>query len=643
MPLTRRRAKKESEEVKETSNDAVTQIQSEILEVNQTAHKHEKRKIWTSRRFLLVSSFSLGVIFCIIILRPYHSSLIFSLEQYELSRFSELDWARIEIEWDRLRGQIPEPWKFQDDGREFQVGEGLRNRGLQPVHPVVMIPGVITTHLVSWSTTPEYKSYFREKLWGGYNMITQVLLNREKWMAALMLDSETGLDPPGIRVRAAEGIDGASSFVYGYWIWDKIIQNLAALGYNADMFTVAGYDWRLSYYNLEVRDGYFSRLKSTIEEFKRRSGQKTVLLAHSMGSTVTLYFLKWVEADGFGNGGPRWVEDHIEAFFSVGGTFLGVPKAMSAFLSGEMKDTALLNPVASYILNRFFSRDERARLFRSWPGPASLMLKGGDAIWGNSTSAPDDRSDSNLSYGQLLSFRAEPGGYDPPSNLSTTAAYEFILEQSPAFFRKMIESNYSNGFERVEENLIKNDLDHRKWTNPLETRLPYAPSMKIYCVYGHGKETERGYWYTTGSFRQEALNYNNRDECHNETCGAPEELSNAKTYWIDTKIFGDDSHGVRIGEGDGTLSLLSEGAMCVEGWKRPQWNPANLSVITYEFPHDPQPNLPRGGATTAEHIDILGATGLNELVLTVAAGMGHEIESTFVSPVREYAAKIQWE
>lgn len=66
---------------------------------------------------------------------------------------------------------------------------------------------------------------------------------------------------------------------------------------------------------------------------------------------------------------------------------------MAAFLSGEMKDTALLNPVASYsmsdassppselalnlyiVLNRFFSRDERARLFRSWPGSASLWLK----------------------------------------------------------------------------------------------------------------------------------------------------------------------------------------------------------------------------------------------------------------------------
>lgn len=25
-------------------------------------------------------------------------------------------------------------------------------------------------------------------------------------------------------------------------------------------------------------------------------------------------------------------------------------------------------------------------------------------------------------------------------------------------------------------------------------RLPHAPSMKMYCVYGVGKETERSYW-----------------------------------------------------------------------------------------------------------------------------------------------------
>jgi phospholipid:diacylglycerol acyltransferase len=34
----------------------------------------------------------------------------------------------------------------------------------------------------------------------------------------------------------------------------------------------------------------------------------------------------------------------------------------------------------------------------------------------------------------------------------------------------MIATNYSFGFERDEEVLKKNDLDHRKWTNPLEVR-----------------------------------------------------------------------------------------------------------------------------------------------------------------------------
>jgi hypothetical protein len=33
---------------------------------------------------------------------------------------------------------------------------------------------------------------------------------------------------------------------------------------------LAPYDWRLAPYNLEERDGYFSRLKTTIEGFKLR-------------------------------------------------------------------------------------------------------------------------------------------------------------------------------------------------------------------------------------------------------------------------------------------------------------------------------------------------------------------------------------
>lgn len=53
--------------------------------------------------------------------------------------------------------------------------------------------------------------------------------------------------------------------------------------------------------------------------------------------------------------------------------------------------------------------------------------------------------------------------------------------------------------------------------------------------------------------------------------------------------------------------------------------------------------MPRGGANTSDHIDILGSTALNELVLKVAVGASDEIEDSFVSPIREYAARIQWD
>ena len=34
----------------------------------------------------------------------------------------------------------------------------------------------------------------------------------------------------------------------------------------------------------------------------------------------------------------------------------------------------------------------------------------------------------------------------------------------------MIDTNYSYGIERDEEALKRNDVDHTKWTNPLESR-----------------------------------------------------------------------------------------------------------------------------------------------------------------------------
>ncbi len=49
----------------------------------------------------------------------------------------------------------------------------------------------------------------------------------------------------------------------------KIVENLAVINYDTNNLYLAPYDWRLSCYNLEERDGYFSRLKSTIEGLRQ--------------------------------------------------------------------------------------------------------------------------------------------------------------------------------------------------------------------------------------------------------------------------------------------------------------------------------------------------------------------------------------
>ena len=53
--------------------------------------------------------------------------------------------------------------------------------------------------------------------------------------------------------------------------------------------------------------------------------------------------------------------------------------------------------------------------------------------------------------------------------------------------------------------------------------------------------------------------------------------------------------------------------------------------------------IPSGGGTTSDHVDVLGNTALNELILKVATGVGSEVEDSFVSNIREYAKRVQWD
>ncbi|OTA99494.1 hypothetical protein M426DRAFT_325090 [Hypoxylon sp. CI-4A] len=580
---------------------------------------HETRPKTRKRRNTFI--FLMGSLFGLIAagLLAKNNDLIELPEIGELSMDSFLDVLPAGLVKD-MRDLVKGERDFVDSYDTFSVGLKARTEGLSVHHPVIMVPGVISTGLESWGTANISRPYFRKRLWGSWTMMKALVMDKEIWKKHIMLDKRTGLDPPNIKLRAAQGFDATDFFITGYWIWSKILENLASLGYDPTNSFTAAYDWRLSYQNLELRDQYFTRLKSYVELAHEFSGEKVVLASHSMGSQVLFYFFHWVASAQGGKGGDDWVDRHVEAWINISGCMLGAVKDVTAILSGEMRDTAQLNSFAVYGLEKFLNKDERAEIFRAMPGMSAMLPLGGDAVWGNLTWAPDDQPGQKNSFGSFLNFRRGDNWTTPDRNFTVSDAMQYLMNTTDDWYRDQIQKSYSHGVAHTSAEVEANELDHRKWINPLETRLPLAPNLKIYCFYGVGKPTERAYYYRTPEFPG---------------------LTNLNVT-IDTGLTVDEiDHGVVMGEGDGTVNLLSSGYMCSKGWHMKRYNPAGVKISVVEMPHEPERFNPRGGPNTADHVDILGRQTLNEMILRVAAGRGYMIDDSIISNIHEYADKVK--
>ncbi|KAG1438051.1 hypothetical protein G6F56_012809 [Rhizopus delemar] len=145
-----------------------------------------------------------------------------------------------------------------------------------------------------------------------------------------------------------------------------------------------------------------------------------------------------------------------------------------------------LGSFGAYVLEKFFSRRERSKLMRSWMGGASMLPKGGEAVWGVGGSAPDDEEDEKYqSFGNMISFVPQPEGFnenstDIPSssedpivrNYTVQETIQLLTKSSDAKFVKHLHSNYSYSITTSPKQLKLNDNDPTKWSNPLESRLP---------------------------------------------------------------------------------------------------------------------------------------------------------------------------
>lgn len=587
-----------------------------------------------------------------------------------------------------------EQLKLEKLGRDYQLldfnsqteppGVSMRRRGLKAHYPVILIPGIVSTSLESWARGGCADSYFRRKIWGDLSMATSLILDKHCWLKNLMLDPDTGLDPmrknvssdgpfwkssdEEAKLRAVSGIDAADYFVQGYWVWSRLIDNLAIIGYDSNNMHLAAYDWRLSFPNLEKRDHHLTKLKNKIELNLKLTGKKTVLISHSMGGNLVEYFMKWAEA----NAGEGWVDKHLHAFVSIATPFLGAPKTLSALLSGESKDTAQMGWAMAQLLERVFTKKERASLFRTWGGVASMIPKGGDLIWGNLTWAPDadDYIGSNgeaiLPLGKMISFNQaskQLGDFfrvlnlGEVRNLTAHEANHFVLDRLGDKFKNRITQDYSFGIKLSD--LKHYESNHsRYWVNPLESALPEAPEFTIYAFYGTGKPVERSYFYALPEEsikKAKAIVDGVKDANTSKT-----EFPVFSDLFVDTDVTDTDiglENGVQAVNGDGTVPLLSLGYMPYAGWrhKTPEdnssdkkyghiFNPGKVKTVVREYKHSPVALVRdvRGGPDTGDHVDILGNYEMTVDILKIVSGnQDQEVEERIYSNLKKISSRIE--
>ncbi|OAY65459.1 Phospholipid:diacylglycerol acyltransferase 1 [Ananas comosus] len=554
-------------------------------------------------------------------------------------------------------------------------GARLRKEGLAAKHPVVFVPGIVTGGLELWEGHHCAEGLFRKRLWGG--SFGEIYKRPLCWVDHMSLDNETGLDPPGIRVRPVTGLVTADYFAPGYFVWAVLIANLASIGYEEKTMYMAAYDWRISFQNTEIRDQTLSGIKSNIELMvSTNGGNKVVVIPHSMGVLYFLHFMKWVEAPApmGGGGGPNWCAKHIKAVMNIGGPFLGLPKAVTGLFSAEARDVAVARAMAPGVLGSDFlglhTLQHIMRMTRTWDSTMSMIPKGGETIWGDLDWSPEEgfacsskkskNNDSDVSqgdntnnrefqsqvvnFGRMISFgkdvaeasskiermdfRDAVKGYSYAhlnvscsdiwteyhelgwGGIKAVADYKVhtagsILDLLQFVAPKMMNRGNAHFSYGIADNLDDPKYNHYKyWSNPLETKLPNAPEMEIFSLYGVGIPTERAYVYKVSR----------STECH-------------IPFQIDTSANGEHKgsclrDGVYLSNGDETVPALSAGFMCAKGWRgRTRFNPSGIKTYIREYNHAPPANLLEGrGTQSGAHVDIMGNFALIEDIIRVAAG-----------------------
>jgi len=108
--------------------------------------------------------------------------------------------------------------------------------------------------------------------------------------------------------------------------YHKMIEKFESIGYvDGETLLGAGYDWK----ELPT-DQWIKDVQKLIEEAVRKTGEKAVLITHSMGCPFSYYFLMKM--------GDAWVEKYIHMYIPMAPAWMGAVKAFDFMLTGIDRD-----------------------------------------------------------------------------------------------------------------------------------------------------------------------------------------------------------------------------------------------------------------------------------------------------------------
>ncbi|GMH51804.1 hypothetical protein TL16_g01089 [Triparma laevis f. inornata] len=181
-----------------------------------------------------------------------------------------------------------------------------------PPPPIILIPGLASSQLHSWSSPPSCPSLRLFTLvWLHLPTMAKIFSTSSStqakcWMSSMKLQMDES-DPPDFKVRPGTGLEavsrlspesflasgllGGSNTLYAsliFWLADS-------LNYDESSLFGLGFDWRLSSKRMQERDDTFQTLFSTINDKVKKARRPGVVVAHSLGNRLFQSWLRWVE------------------------------------------------------------------------------------------------------------------------------------------------------------------------------------------------------------------------------------------------------------------------------------------------------------------------------------------------------------